>query len=498
MSKEELFQAAFDGHDEKVEQLLVHNPELLNLHEERQFKSVGNGMYFPQGQATALIYAAMAGNAKCLKLLLEKGPDLNAIDEDKKTALIWAAAKGRDNCLMALVHAGAVLDAKDNDGRSALMLAARNGHVSCLSALLSAGADKEARDMNGWSPIMFAADNDKWSCVVALAKAGANDVPDKAGKTVLMKANALGLNDICQELKDAQLAVLAQHEEESEYGFFAMLKATFMELEELLTHEVAMERGLLVLILKDDNGLYYVENGTRIRVDRTQLLFVSQRWFSEGHPDIDAQKYPGKSGMKVEGTKSCLRNPELVDVMLVWFDLYSIPQVNPEHQQQAINSLPFYVRNCYHFVTLTAVTGVVEKLKGKNIDRGSLIVYNSRGWCRLERLAATSPAIDFKNSCRRLAASQLWHYDITTNRLNLAPFAFADAGLINPLGGEFRDGEKDKKRIAQTVLQLCAYIEHFSGIDEVVERSKMIRKSAESYAGYAGGETKSQCCCSCS
>ena len=57
-SKEDLFQAAFDGHDEKVEQLLVHNPGLLNLHEERRFKSAGNGMYFPQGQATASIYVS--------------------------------------------------------------------------------------------------------------------------------------------------------------------------------------------------------------------------------------------------------------------------------------------------------------------------------------------------------------------------------------------------------------------------------------------------------
>jgi ankyrin repeat protein len=57
------------------------------------------------------------------------------------TALMWAAAAGHVDVVRLLIEAGADVRAVDDEGVTALHLARANGHTEVAAALLAAGAD---------------------------------------------------------------------------------------------------------------------------------------------------------------------------------------------------------------------------------------------------------------------------------------------------------------------------------------------------------------------
>ncbi len=84
---------------------------------------------------TALMFATKKGT-ECLKLLLEAGADINAVDKCcRSTALGWASRNGNLPALKALIETGADMNA----GSSPLIGAADKKHVDCLRALVEAG-----------------------------------------------------------------------------------------------------------------------------------------------------------------------------------------------------------------------------------------------------------------------------------------------------------------------------------------------------------------------
>ena len=59
-------------------------------------------------------------NVETVKLLLELGADVNAVDGDGRTALHGAAHKGRNDVVQLLVDHGAKLDARDGGSRDTI------------------------------------------------------------------------------------------------------------------------------------------------------------------------------------------------------------------------------------------------------------------------------------------------------------------------------------------------------------------------------------------
>ena len=59
-------------------------------------------------------------NLEAVKLLLELGADVNAVDGDGRTALHGAAHKGRNDVVQLLVDHGAKLDARDGGSRDSI------------------------------------------------------------------------------------------------------------------------------------------------------------------------------------------------------------------------------------------------------------------------------------------------------------------------------------------------------------------------------------------
>lgn len=126
-----------------------------------------------------LIYAAGAGHARVVKILLDKGADTSVV-----------ARRG---------------------GCTALHVSAQEGHVAATTMLINAGADLEIEDDQGHTPLSLAADTGDWGMVRALIQGGA-DVDRRTlkegGQTALHRCAFLGHADATRELLRAKADAL--------------------------------------------------------------------------------------------------------------------------------------------------------------------------------------------------------------------------------------------------------------------------------------------------
>ena len=96
---------------------------------------------------TPLWWAAEKGHEAVVKLLLEKGADVESKDRYYgQTPLSWAAEKGHEAVVKLLLEKGADVESKDEYGRTPLWWAAEKGHEAVVKLLLEKGADVESKD----------------------------------------------------------------------------------------------------------------------------------------------------------------------------------------------------------------------------------------------------------------------------------------------------------------------------------------------------------------
>jgi ankyrin repeat protein len=91
-----------------------------------------------------------------VKLLLDKGADIDDADNDGITALYVASEAGALNVVQLLVERGARVDVRDNSGGTPLHQAAKYTKGDVAAFLLQHGADINARDTQGLSPLAVA------------------------------------------------------------------------------------------------------------------------------------------------------------------------------------------------------------------------------------------------------------------------------------------------------------------------------------------------------
>lgn len=91
------------------------------------------------GRSPLLIGAALAGDSEILRLLLERGADVNARDQYRQTALIAAAWYGDAGCIRELLKHRPDLKAKDASGQTALGWAECEGATDVVALLKQAG-----------------------------------------------------------------------------------------------------------------------------------------------------------------------------------------------------------------------------------------------------------------------------------------------------------------------------------------------------------------------
>lgn len=78
---------------------------------------------------TGLMLAARNCKVENVRLLIEAGANIRAIDHDGNTALIWASVLGNIKILQMLIDAGSDVNAKNHKGETALDIAS-SGHMN--------------------------------------------------------------------------------------------------------------------------------------------------------------------------------------------------------------------------------------------------------------------------------------------------------------------------------------------------------------------------------
>ncbi len=105
---------------------------------------------------TPLLSASEMGHLDIVKQLLEGGADVNARDSHGYTPLLLASQMGYLDVVKHLLEKGADVNAKRHKGFTALMVASRVGYLDFVKLLLDKGADLNARDSNGLTALGWA------------------------------------------------------------------------------------------------------------------------------------------------------------------------------------------------------------------------------------------------------------------------------------------------------------------------------------------------------
>ena len=149
----------------------------------------------PEQQAyTGLHAAALTGDVKQLRNLLEKGADIDVRDAYGRSAVHIAAYESHENIIRVLAESGADLNAFEDDAYDAITIAAVANDIGMLRLLIELGGNPE----NITSPydgtaLIAAAHLGHFESVRVLAEAGAPlDHINNLGWTALIEAVVLG------------------------------------------------------------------------------------------------------------------------------------------------------------------------------------------------------------------------------------------------------------------------------------------------------------------
>ena len=106
---------------------------------------------------TALMAAALNGDAKLVQDLLQAGADPNATNQTGGTALMYGMVGGSLEVLEHLLAAKAAVNHSSSNGWTPLMMAVAKRKPELVARLCQAGAGVNAADVYGWTPLMRAA-----------------------------------------------------------------------------------------------------------------------------------------------------------------------------------------------------------------------------------------------------------------------------------------------------------------------------------------------------
>jgi ankyrin repeat protein len=170
----------------KVKSIVEENPKLVNSALPRYFalSQMDQGIL-----STPLHYAVYGGHKDIVELLITKGANVSAKDNEGATPLHKAAAKGYKDIAELLVNKGADINAKDKNGSTPLWWAVYYDKEDMAELLITKGADISAKDKNGMIPLDWTINNDKKDMAELLIDKGA-DVNAKGvmGETPLHRA----------------------------------------------------------------------------------------------------------------------------------------------------------------------------------------------------------------------------------------------------------------------------------------------------------------------
>jgi ankyrin repeat protein len=139
---------------------------------------------------TPLMLASRDGSFEAVAVLVDAGADVEARTPTGVTALMLASGGTGQGTVEALLAEGADVNARNDSGETALLLAVRRGDAARVKNLLEAGAAPDVADAAGVTPLMIAAERSEVAKVLELLNAGAQpSTTDNAGKTALSRVS---------------------------------------------------------------------------------------------------------------------------------------------------------------------------------------------------------------------------------------------------------------------------------------------------------------------
>ncbi|KAK1840600.1 Ankyrin repeat domain-containing protein 50-like protein 3 [Colletotrichum chrysophilum] len=194
--------AALNGHDEVLLRLLPSDNDALNSRD--------------NAGRTPLIWGSSEGHDNIVRMLLDKGADVNAQGGRYGNALQAASFKGHDKIVQMLLDKDADVNAQGGDYVNALYIASEEGHDDIVQMLLNKGADVNAHGGEYGNALQAASQGGHNNIVQMLLDKGA-DVNARGGVygNALQAASEGGHDNIVQMLLDKGADVNAQG---GEYG----------------------------------------------------------------------------------------------------------------------------------------------------------------------------------------------------------------------------------------------------------------------------------------
>lgn len=145
--------------------------------------------YRSQQAKSPLPKASADRNWTVVKLLLEKGVDLESQDKIGRTPLFWAIEEGNEEMVKILLEKGANLHSKDKIYDTPLSLAVEKGNEKVVKLLLEKGANPNFVYGYGQTPLAMAVENGNWEMVELLLGKGADiESEGKIGSAPLFHA----------------------------------------------------------------------------------------------------------------------------------------------------------------------------------------------------------------------------------------------------------------------------------------------------------------------
>ena len=171
---------------------------------------------------TCLDRAAAQGHTAVVNWLLDQGVAIDEQDNLGNTALIRACIEGHLEVAQLLASRNANLTAKSNAGETCLGWAAAKGHTAVVNWLLDQGVAIDEQDNSGNTALIYACMGGYLDVVEVLASRNAHlKAKNNAGETCLDRAAARGHTAVVNWLLDQGVAI----DEQNNFGNTALIRA---------------------------------------------------------------------------------------------------------------------------------------------------------------------------------------------------------------------------------------------------------------------------------
>ncbi|KAL2743082.1 protein fem-1 CG6966-like isoform X1 [Vespula maculifrons] len=150
--------------------------------------------------APPLWCAAAAGHIELVKLLVQRGANVNSTTKTNSTPLRAACFDGHFEIVRFLVKNGADIEMANRHGHTCLMIACYRGHIDIAKLLLAWNADVNRKSVRGNTALHDCAESGSLEILKLLVQHGAQMDVDSYGMTPLLAAAVTGNTDIVEYL----------------------------------------------------------------------------------------------------------------------------------------------------------------------------------------------------------------------------------------------------------------------------------------------------------